>query len=66
MTAVAGKTQPFAVVGDDFDCHWVVFLKIRTTKKPVGKDGRSVDGLWLGRGTRNLALFVKLETGLLR
>ena len=44
VTAVAGKSQPLAVVGDDFDCHRVAFGCIRATKKPVGQDGRVVDG----------------------
>jgi hypothetical protein len=40
MTAVAGKAQPLAVVGDDFDCHLIWVGCIRATKKPVGEDGQ--------------------------
>ncbi len=40
MTAVAGESQPFAVVGDDFGCHLVWVGCIRAMKKPVGEDGQ--------------------------
>ena len=44
----------------------VVFGCIRATKKPVGEDGRVVDGQYVVVGAKKPVLPVKLETGLRR
>ena len=39
MTAVPGKPETFAIICDDFDCHWGVFGCVRATKSPSVKTG---------------------------